>query len=119
MLRIFSFLRSLTGDEKWETEYLQARSAYPILARKAPYGIAHALTVIAEHEIGICSVRGGEKVISSLAESLANKPHRRIFMAQNDSVGENKSTLCVGTSCLPDFEEEEELLEALFGKLGS
>tara|TARA_Y100000589_G_scaffold322086_1_gene354460 strand:- start:683 stop:2707 length:2025 start_codon:yes stop_codon:yes gene_type:complete len=119
MLRIFSFLRSLTGDEKWEKEYLQARSAYPILVRKAPYGIAHALTVIAEHEIGICSVKGGKKVVSSLVEALANKPHRPIFMTQNDSVGENKSTLCVGTSCLPDFEREEELLEALFGKLGS
>ena len=48
MLRVFSTLFLLTGKEEWNQRYLEIRNGYSNLATKAPHGIGHALTAIAE-----------------------------------------------------------------------
>ena len=83
------------------------------MATKAPHGIGHALTAIAENEIGICSIKIGEKDFDQLVQSLSTKPHRPIFLKKENEI-EEKSVLTVGTTSLPAFENCEELIHSLY-----
>ena len=113
MLRVFSTLCVLTGEELWEKEYQKARAAYSTLARKAPDGIAHALTAITEHETGLCSIKGNQMQIDSLMKGLAERPYRPVFVANEENGGENL-TLCVGKTSPQTFENCDFLVSALF-----
>jgi uncharacterized protein len=113
MLRVFASLYMLRGEVSWKKKYLEIRNAYSNLATKAPHGIGHALTAIAENEIGICSIKTGEKDFDELVKSLSTKPHRPIFLNKENET-EEKSVLTVGTTSLPAFENCEELIRSLY-----
>ena len=115
MLRVFSALGVITGEELWEKEYQMARTAYSTLARKAPDGIAHALAAITEHETGLCLIRGNQVQIDSLMKGLGQKPHRPVFLTNDESIGENLA-LCVGTTGFQTFENCDLLVSALFDR---
>ena len=115
MLRVFSTLCVLTGEELWEKEYQTARTAYATLARKAPDGIAHALTAITEHETGLCLIKGNQTQIDSLMKGFAEKPYRPIFVTNDESIGE-KLTLCVGKTDPQTFENCDFLVSTLFDR---
>ena len=115
MLRVFSALSFLIGEEPWEKEYQKARAAYSTLAGKAPDGIAHALTAITEHETGLCLIKGNQVQIDSLMKELAEKPQRPIFVTNDESIGE-KLTLCVGKTGPQTFENCDLLVSTLFDR---
>lgn len=113
MLRVFSTLFLVTGEVSWKKKYLEIRNAYSNLVPKAPHGIGHALTAIAENEIGLCSIRTGKKDLDDLVESLAGKPHRPIFLHRDENP-EAKPVLTVGTTNLTAFDNCEKLLSSLY-----
>lgn len=115
MLRVFSSLCVLTGEELWEKEYQMARSAYSNFARKAPDGIAHALTGITEQETGLCLIRGNQMQIDSLMKKLGQKPHRPIFITNDENIGNNLA-LSVGKTGFQTFENCDFLVSALFDR---
>ena len=73
MLRVFATLYHLTGEASWQRNYCEARNAYSALVPKSPHGIGHALTAIAENEIGLCCIKADEKDW----DDLAPKPCRK------------------------------------------
>ena len=113
MIRVFSALAVQTGKELWNTEYRKALTSYSSLARKAPYGIGHALTAIAEHETGLCSIEADPTEIDSLMDGLANKPYRPIFAISQEGLG-SKLALKAGKATPQTFESCDSLLSALF-----
>ena len=115
MLRVFSSLCVLTGEELWEKEYQMARSAYLNFARKAPDGIAHALAGITEQETGLCLIRGNQMQIDSLMKKLGQKPHRPIFITNDENIGNNLA-LSVGKTGFQTFENCDFLVSALFDR---
>ena len=112
MLRVFTTLFHLTGEEAWRQKYLEVRNAYSGLASQAPHGIGHALTAIAENEIGLCSIKTGKNDLDDLAQSLAAKPHRPVFLKMDENA-EAKPVLTVRTTSFPAFDNCEELLDSL------
>lgn len=113
MLRVFSSLGILTEDEIWEKEYQKIRAAYSTLATKAPDGIAHALTAIAEYETGLCLIEGTHGQIDSLMSELAEKPHRPVFVMK-DKPPRETMTLSVGKTSPQTYENSILLTSALF-----
>ena len=92
---------------------LGARNAYSALVPKSPHGIGHALTAIAENEIGLCCIKADEKDWDDLAQNLAAKPYRPVFLKRDENAGA-KPVLTVRTTSFPAFENCEELLDSLY-----
>ncbi len=113
MLRVFSTLFLLTGKEEWNQRYLEIRNGYSNLATKAPHGIGHALTAIAENEIGLCSIKSGNEDLNDLCLNLSEKPYRPVFLSKDDRGSENL-VLTVRSTTFPAFEDSGKLLESLY-----
>ena len=87
MLRVFTTLYLLTGEPSWERNYFEARKVYSALVPKSPHGFGHALTAIAENEIGLCCVKSDGKDWDNLVQNLAEKPHRPVFLRREENAG--------------------------------
>ena len=116
LLRVFSTLRALTGEEFWEQQFAEARAAYPKLALRIPQGMGHALSSLVEEAMGIAVVTIKEASVEAIAQALAAQPYRpvhiRVTEAKDAPVG---YTLCVNETCLPPAEEVASIIQALFG----
>ena len=113
LLRVFATLYLLTGEASWERNYCEARNAYSALVPKSPHGIGHALTAIAENEIGLCCIKADEKDWDDLAQNLAAKPYRPVFLKRDENAGA-KPVLTVRSTSFPAFENCEELFDSLY-----
>ena len=112
LLRVFCLLLVFTGEQRWKTEYLKARAAYPKIAQKNPEGIAYALSAISEEATGIAEITIPRKYSDETLNELAQHPHRSCIVRIDDS--EQQCLLEVGGNCF-SYKTVKEAFEALFG----
>ena len=113
LLRIFSTLHVLTGKQKWEKEFTEAKAAYPKLVMKASDGISHALCCITEATVGLIRIQCPASEISGLSKILAEFPYRPIFLEAKKEV--DQFTVCVNNVCMKPTASPEEAIRQLFG----
>ncbi|MDG1137915.1 MAG: thioredoxin domain-containing protein [Opitutales bacterium] len=79
LLRTFSQLYQFTKNKKWEAEYLEARSAFPNLAKRNPEGVSYALTSITEETVGLVKVTAPNSSKEEIFDTIGTHPYRPII----------------------------------------
>jgi uncharacterized protein YyaL (SSP411 family) len=113
LLRVFSTLYLLTQKESWLKEYKAARAGYPNLCRKAPQGIGHALSAIAEYEIGLCKITCSPNQVEELMYEIAKNPYRVIYILASNN-NESDLTLKIGEVFNEKIELPKDCVEKIF-----
>ena len=113
LLRVFSSLYLLTEKECWLKEFKKARAGYPTLCHKAPQGIGHALSAIADNEIGLCKITCSPDQVEELMSEIAKNPYRVIFiLASNDN--DSDLSLSIGRGFNEKIEFPKDCIEKIF-----
>ena len=84
LLKIFATLHHLSRDRKWRVEFEENLAGYVLLARKAPDGIANALTAICEDAIGILTITMPQSKLSY--ENISKIPSRSCFLSTQENL---------------------------------
>jgi uncharacterized protein YyaL (SSP411 family) len=84
LLKIFATLHHLSRDRKWRVEFEENLAGYVLLARKAPDGIANALTAICEDAIGILTITMPQSKLSY--ENISKIPSRPCFLSTQENL---------------------------------
>ena len=84
LLKIFATLHHLSRDRKWRVEFEENLAGYALLARKAPDGIANALTAICEDAIGILTITMPQSKLSY--ENISKIPSRPCFLSTQENL---------------------------------
>ena len=84
LLKIFATLHHLSRDRKWRVEFEKNLAGYALLARKAPDGIANALTAICEDAIGILTITTPQSKLSY--ENISKIPSRPCFLSTQENL---------------------------------
>lgn len=115
LLRVFSTLRALTGEERWEQEFAEARAAYAKLAMRIPHGTGHALAALVEEAVGIAVISINGPSVDALVRVLASQPYRPVHLrAVEDPDARPGYALCVNKTCLPPTVDADAVTQALF-----
>jgi len=111
LLHVFSNLYSLTGDDKWEKEFIRLTRAYPGKISGTPLGVPYALEALASRELGIEVIKAaGVPSLDKLAELVRDQPWRRRFLILSKDKKQPKGyQRCIGTHCEAPVERPQKL----------
>jgi len=113
LLRVFSSLYLLTEKECWLKEFKKARAGYPTLCHKAPQGIGHALSAIADNEIGLCKITCSPDQVEELMYEIAKNPYRVIFILASNN-NDSDLSLSIGRGFNEKIEFPKDCIEKIF-----
>ena len=86
LLKIFAALYHLSRDKKWRVEFEENLAGYVLLAKKAPDGIANALSAICEDATGLLTIMIPQSQLT--LENIAKLPLRPCFFRTNEDLNE-------------------------------
>jgi hypothetical protein len=78
-LKIFGTLHHLSRDRKWRVEFEENLAGYASLVKKAPDGIANALSAICEDATGLLTIMIPQSQLS--CENISKFPSRPCFFS--------------------------------------
>ena len=113
MANTLAGLYAVFGDTRYHDALAALRPAYSGLARRAPGGVAHALTAFTNDAVGIAVVKCGPGAeIEPLRAALAERPARACFViATGDAALAGSYQVCVSSQCLTPVADATEAAE--------
>jgi len=116
LVHCFSELYALTGESRYAQKLQELRKSYAIFAKKAPNGVAYALSGFVQDDEGIVVLKiaseNGERV-RFIRDFLAKRPYRKVFLLVDKELKKEVYQLCVGSQCFELTDNLELVLEKL------
>ena len=106
LLKIFGTLHHLSRDRKWRVEFEENLAGYASLVKKAPDGIANALSAICEGATGLLTIMIPQSQLS--CENISKFPSRPCFFStekdlENYQIRNGESEVALSTHQLTEL----------------
>ncbi|MGE9289726.1 MAG: thioredoxin domain-containing protein [Puniceicoccales bacterium] len=105
-------LATVSEDPVFQKAKDQLRPSYASLLERVPNGVAFALSAWCQDASGLVTVKANsQQALREVSAELAKRCWRPQWLMVDESLPPNVWRLCVGTTCLPDFQDPQATAE--------
>lgn len=114
LVHLFSGLAALVDETSYREALQNLKPSYAPLVEAAPNGVAYALAGWTHSFSGLAVVRASSaELLQSIAGCLWERLWRPVWLVVDEEVPDNTWRVCVGPTCLPDFDKAEDAAESV------
>ncbi len=114
MVHLLSGLAALEQDAVFQEALQSLKPSFAPLIESAPNGVANALAGWTHHFSGLAVIKASStEALQAVAARLRERIWRPAWLVRDSNVPEASWRVCVGPTCLPDFDSAEAAAEAV------